>query len=65
MTVFVPPTDDNPVRRFRIRKAIQYGAVWANVWTTDATHIIVCDDMNAESVKRYFREGKIPVCFRY
>ncbi|KIV88885.1 hypothetical protein PV10_08517 [Exophiala mesophila] len=57
---FVPPTDDNPVRRFRIRKSIQYGATWANMWTDEATHIIVCDDLNAEKVKRYFKDGKIP-----
>lgn len=48
----MPNNDICPARRFRIHKAIQHGAVWANEWYDDVTHIVVCENLDVEEASK-------------
>ncbi|KIX04630.1 uncharacterized protein Z518_05500 [Rhinocladiella mackenziei CBS 650.93] len=51
---FIPNNDDCPVRRFRMHKAVQYGAIWAHKLCEEVTHILVCDGLSLKDT--WFRE---------
>lgn len=38
---FVPNNDISPSRRLRIQRSQEYGASWAQTWSSDVTHVIV------------------------
>ncbi|KAI7974816.1 hypothetical protein EIK77_004908 [Talaromyces pinophilus] len=38
---FVPNNDISPARRLRIQRSQEYGALWAQEWSADITHVIV------------------------
>ncbi|QGA15458.1 hypothetical protein EYB26_003116 [Talaromyces marneffei] len=38
---FVPNNDISPARRLRIQRSQEYGASWAQTWSSDVTHVIV------------------------
>ncbi|EXJ85924.1 hypothetical protein A1O1_06293 [Capronia coronata CBS 617.96] len=57
---FVPNNDICQARRFRIHKAIQYGAAWANEWCNGITHIIVCDNLDVHEASKEFACKEIP-----
>lgn len=38
---FVPNNDISPARRLRIQRSQEYGALWAQEWSADVTHVIV------------------------
>ena len=38
---FFPNNDVAPIRKFRIRKAMEWGAVWTKTWKQEVTHIIM------------------------
>ncbi|KAL2423378.1 DNA polymerase lambda [Exophiala dermatitidis] len=61
MFYFVPNNDICQARRFRIHKAIQYGATWANEWYAEVTHIIVCDNLDAKEASKEFWCREIPM----
>ncbi|KAL2399002.1 DNA polymerase lambda [Exophiala dermatitidis] len=61
MFYFVPNNDICQARRFRIHKAVQYGATWANEWYAEVTHIIVCDGLDAKEASKEFWCGEIPM----
>ena len=45
---FVPNNDISGARKFRIRKAMEFGAVWVRQWGEHITHVIVDHDVNYE-----------------
>ncbi|KAB8339051.1 hypothetical protein FH972_021987 [Carpinus fangiana] len=57
---FVPNSDISADRRFRIAKAIEYGAAWANEWHQAVTHIIVDNDVNYEVVLQTLKMTEVP-----
>ncbi|EXJ85006.1 hypothetical protein A1O3_05681 [Capronia epimyces CBS 606.96] len=57
---FVPNNDICQARRFRIHKAIQYGAAWANEWCNEVTHIIVCENLDVKEASKEFAYKEIP-----
>lgn len=53
--VFIPNNDINPNRRMRIRKAVEYGAEWVQVWSSNVTHIVVDKAITKEDVLKFLK----------
>ncbi|EED24091.1 DNA polymerase POL4, putative [Talaromyces stipitatus ATCC 10500] len=47
---FVPNNDISPARRLRIQRSQDYGAAWAQTWSTDITHVIVDKGLDYKEV---------------
>lgn len=62
---FVPNDDVAQARKFRIRKAMERGAMWARSWTDDITHVIVDDDRSYSDVLRFLQIPSLPVRITY
>jgi DNA polymerase IV len=62
LTFFYVPNDDvSPVRRARIRKAREYGALWATIWVKEEiTHIIVDKSLSYQDVVKFLKISSIP-----
>ena len=58
---FLPPNDVAPARRLRIKKALEWGALWVKEWSPDVTHIIVDGDLVYQDVLSYLKIPAIPV----
>lgn len=58
---FIPNNDVAPARRLRIAKAQEYGALWARVWSSDVTHVIVDKDLVFQDVLKVVDTEKISV----
>ena len=57
---FYPNNDIAAPRKIRIRKAIEFGAVWTKEWSEDVTHIIVDDDLNYEDLLKHLKVDSLP-----
>ena len=57
---FYPNNDIAAPRKIRIRKAMEYGAVWTKEWSEDVTHIIVDDDCNYGHLLKHLRVDSLP-----
>ena len=54
---YIPPNDIAPLRRQRIVKAREYGAIWAKEWTSDITHIIVDKPLTYADVMKFLNQS--------
>ncbi len=57
---FVPNNDIAPLRRARIRKAQEHGAVWCSEWSNQITHIIVDKSLSYEDIISFLKIPSIP-----
>ncbi|KAJ9204158.1 hypothetical protein DTO021D3_3882 [Paecilomyces variotii] len=57
---FFPNNDVAPARRMRIRKAQEYGAVWATKWGDSISHVIVDKDLLFEDVLKFLKLDAFP-----
>ncbi|KAL5344210.1 hypothetical protein ACLOAV_010828 [Pseudogymnoascus australis] len=57
---YVPPNDIAPVRRARIVKAREYGALWATEWTETFTHIIADKHLSYADIISFLKISSIP-----
>ena len=58
---FLPNNDIAPARRLRIKKALEWGALWVKEWRPDVTHIIVDKDLVYKDVLAYLKIPALPV----
>ena len=49
----------------RIRKVLEYGAIWAQVWRQDVTHIVVDDHVKHSDVLSHLDIKVLPVSRQY
>ncbi|EAA65824.1 hypothetical protein AN1231.2 [Aspergillus nidulans FGSC A4] len=59
-TVFFPNSDVSPLRRLRIQRAQEYGALWAKTWGSHVTHIIVDKGLSFEEILKHLELETIP-----
>ncbi|KAL4976794.1 hypothetical protein BDW66DRAFT_159417 [Aspergillus desertorum] len=57
---FFPNSDVSPLRRLRIQRAQEYGALWAKTWGSHVTHIIVDKGLEFEEILRHLKLETIP-----
>ncbi|KAE8133157.1 hypothetical protein BDV38DRAFT_287018 [Aspergillus pseudotamarii] len=50
---FFPNSDVSPLRRLRIQRAQEYGALWARNWSDSVTHVIVDKGLTFQEVLRH------------
>lgn len=58
---FIPDNDIAPARRMRIRKAMEWGAVWIREFKEDVSHIIVDKDLQYKDVLSFLKIQSLPV----
>ena len=58
---YIPPDDIAPLRRFRITKAREFGAVWAKKdWNTNIiTHVVIDKELNFVDIMNYIKQFKL------
>ena len=57
---FIPNDDVAPMRRARIRKAQEHGAIWCSKWSNEITHIIVDKPLSYEDIVSFLKVPSIP-----
>ena len=58
---YVPPDDIALLRRFRIRKAMEFGATWAGKdWNPSITHIVVDKTLTYKDVMTFLKLDALP-----
>ena len=57
---FLPNDDVAPARRLRIRKAMEYGAVWIKEWKDGMTHIIMDNSLCYKDLLSYLKIDSLP-----
>ena len=57
---FFPNNDIAPARRARIRKAMEWGAVWVKDWKDEITHIIVDDSLCYNDLLLFLKISALP-----
>ncbi|KAL4809610.1 hypothetical protein BDV18DRAFT_157359 [Aspergillus unguis] len=57
---FFPNSDKSPLRRLRIQRAQEYGAVWAKVWGDNITHVIVDKGMEFPEIMKHLNLESVP-----
>ncbi|KAL4752513.1 hypothetical protein BDW72DRAFT_202199 [Aspergillus terricola var. indicus] len=57
---FFPNSDVSPLRRLRIQRAQEYGALWAKTWGSHVTHIIVDKGLSFEEILKHLELETIP-----
>ena len=57
---FFPNNDVAPARAFRIRKAMEWGAVWIKVWKEGITHIIVDRKLSYKDLLTFLKIQGLP-----
>lgn len=61
MRFFYLPNDDiAPVRKIRIKKAREHGALWMREYNEEVSHLIVDNDLTYEDVAKYLKLSQIP-----
>ncbi|BAE64174.1 unnamed protein product [Aspergillus oryzae RIB40] len=53
LSVFFPNSDVSPLRRLRIQRAQEYGALWARTWGDNVTHVIVDKGLAFQEVLKH------------
>ena len=61
ITVFFPNNDISPARRFRIRKAMEWGATWIKEWEGAITHVIVDKALCYKDLLKLVKVDALPV----
>ncbi|KAL3480226.1 hypothetical protein BJX99DRAFT_36921 [Aspergillus californicus] len=57
---FFPNTDVSPLRRLRIQRAQEYGALWARHWSNNITHVIVDKGLKFDEVMKHLNLQTVP-----
>ncbi|KAI9368028.1 hypothetical protein BJX61DRAFT_249072 [Aspergillus egyptiacus] len=57
---FFPNSDVSPLRRLRIQKAQEYGALWAKEWGDNITHVIVDKGLEFEEILKHLKLETFP-----
>ncbi|RDW76408.1 DNA-directed DNA polymerase IV [Aspergillus mulundensis] len=57
---FFPNNDVSPLRRVRIQRAQEYGALWAKTWRDDITHIIVDKGLKYDDILKHLKMETVP-----
>lgn len=57
---FFPNNDIAPARRARIRKAMEWGAVWVKEWKDGITHVIVDDNLCYNDLLSFLKVSVLP-----
>ncbi|KAL3488100.1 hypothetical protein BJX62DRAFT_182241 [Aspergillus germanicus] len=57
---FLPNSNVSPLRRLRIQRAQEYGALWERTWGNNITHVIVDKGLKYEEVLRHLKLGSFP-----
>ncbi|KAF7186295.1 DNA polymerase lambda [Pseudocercospora fuligena] len=57
---FFPNDDKNPVRRMRINKAREYGAVWQRDFDDQVTHVVSDKNMDFASLLKWLQLEQLP-----
>ena len=57
---FFPNNDISPARRARIRKAMEWGAVWVKDWERGITHIIADSSLCYNDLLKYLKISGLP-----
>ncbi|KAL2845856.1 hypothetical protein BJX68DRAFT_256719 [Aspergillus pseudodeflectus] len=57
---FFPNSDVSPLRRLRIQRAQEYGALWERTWGHNITHVIVDKGLKFEEIMRHLKLGSFP-----
>lgn len=58
---FIPNNDVSPSRRFRIKKAVERGALWVREWRPDVTHIIADKYLTYKDIVSFLKLSAVPV----
>lgn len=58
---FVPNNDISPARRLRIQRSQEYGASWAQTWSSDVTHVIVDKGLDYKEVLKVLTPEQLSV----
>ncbi|KAL3460717.1 hypothetical protein BJX64DRAFT_177238 [Aspergillus heterothallicus] len=57
---FFPNSDVSPLRRLRIQRAQEYGALWERTWGDNITHVIVDKGLKLEEVLKHLKLESFP-----
>ncbi|EAW22824.1 DNA-directed DNA polymerase IV [Aspergillus fischeri NRRL 181] len=57
---FFPNNDVSPLRRLRIQRAQEYGAIWAKTWEAHVTHVIVDKGLMFQDVLKHLKLEAFP-----
>ncbi|CAD6576336.1 MAG: hypothetical protein ASARMPREDX12_007849 [Alectoria sarmentosa] len=57
---FIPNNDTSIPRKLRIRKAMEWGALWIREWRDGVTHIIVDNDLSYDDVLKALKISSLP-----
>ena len=57
---FFPNNDVAPARAFRIRKAMEWGAVWVKTWKMGITHILIDRNLSFKDLLVYLKLDSLP-----
>ena len=58
---FIPNNDKNPIRKARIIKAQERGAIWVKEWRDGITHIITDKDLHYKDIMSHLKLTSLPV----
>lgn len=56
---FIPNNDISSLRKKRIEKAQEYGAIWAKEWSAEVTHVIADQHLTLLDVKKAIGEDQL------
>lgn len=59
--VFFPNNDISPLRRLRIQRAQEYGALWTKTWGQDITHVVVDKGLVFKDILTFLNIDSFPV----
>ncbi|KAK5134127.1 hypothetical protein LTR08_006902 [Meristemomyces frigidus] len=57
---FFPNNDDNPARRMRIIKALEFGATWQREWNESVTHVVADKLIDYSLILRFLKVDALP-----
>ena len=59
---YIPPNDANPVRKLRITRALEHGAIWVKDWNNGEgiSHVIVDSDLTYADIIKWLKLDKLP-----
>ena len=57
---FFPNNDVAPARAFRIRKALEWGALWIKTWKEGITHVVVDKNLSIKDLLTFLKIQSLP-----
>jgi DNA polymerase IV len=58
---FIPNNGTAPARKLRIQRSQEYGALWAQTWSAEVTHVIVDKGLNFEEICKVLSSEQLAV----